>query len=245
LSQRTSLALTRATLAAVKTAQPSLVRAARHAACHHYWRLPQDDEAGRYKGRPKSASLLASEARQMVADGKTVTRKQPRRSYRPGKRLPGAGGRVGRPSARWGGFRGCALLRGRGSHLAGRLSQHPGGHAVDAGLRARSVHRPSASRSMRHVAALRRRRLYAAAITTSRRSGPSLGAVGKGSPASSLPAWWCSAPRSGSSRRRHRRRASAHGPRRVWSPSRRSTLGRSSAGGFRASRFDQTRLAPN
>ena len=28
---------------------------------------------GRYKGRPKSASLLASEARQMVADGKTVT----------------------------------------------------------------------------------------------------------------------------------------------------------------------------
>jgi DNA invertase Pin-like site-specific DNA recombinase len=28
---------------------------------------------GRYKGRPKSASLLASEARQMVAGGKTVT----------------------------------------------------------------------------------------------------------------------------------------------------------------------------
>jgi DNA invertase Pin-like site-specific DNA recombinase len=28
---------------------------------------------GRYKGRPKSASLLASEARQMVTDGKTVT----------------------------------------------------------------------------------------------------------------------------------------------------------------------------
>src|ERR1700722_4927412 len=28
---------------------------------------------GRYKGRPKSASLLASEARQMVADGRTVT----------------------------------------------------------------------------------------------------------------------------------------------------------------------------
>ena len=27
----------------------------------------------RYKGRPKPASLLASEARQMVADGKTVT----------------------------------------------------------------------------------------------------------------------------------------------------------------------------
>jgi DNA invertase Pin-like site-specific DNA recombinase len=27
---------------------------------------------GRYKGRPKSASLLASEARQMVAGGKTV-----------------------------------------------------------------------------------------------------------------------------------------------------------------------------
>ena len=28
---------------------------------------------GRYKGRPKSASLLASEARQMVTGGKTVT----------------------------------------------------------------------------------------------------------------------------------------------------------------------------
>jgi DNA invertase Pin-like site-specific DNA recombinase len=28
---------------------------------------------GRYKGRPKSASLLASEARQLVASGKTVT----------------------------------------------------------------------------------------------------------------------------------------------------------------------------
>jgi DNA invertase Pin-like site-specific DNA recombinase len=29
---------------------------------------------GRYKGRPKSASLLASEARQLVAGGKTVTK---------------------------------------------------------------------------------------------------------------------------------------------------------------------------
>jgi DNA invertase Pin-like site-specific DNA recombinase len=28
---------------------------------------------GRYKGRPKSASLRASEARRMVADGRTVT----------------------------------------------------------------------------------------------------------------------------------------------------------------------------
>jgi len=36
-------------------------------------RAGADETRGRYKGRPKSAPLLASEARQMVADGRTVT----------------------------------------------------------------------------------------------------------------------------------------------------------------------------
>ena len=43
---------------------------------------------GRYKGRPKSASLLASEARQMVAGGKTAT-EQPRRSALVGRASTG------------------------------------------------------------------------------------------------------------------------------------------------------------
>jgi DNA invertase Pin-like site-specific DNA recombinase len=35
--------------------------------------IAKAQKEGRYKGRPKSASLRASEARQMVADGRTVT----------------------------------------------------------------------------------------------------------------------------------------------------------------------------
>ena len=62
--------------------------------------IAKAQKEGRYKGRPKSASLLASEARQMVADGKDRDRSRQGARYRPGKRVPGVGGRGGsrRPS---------------------------------------------------------------------------------------------------------------------------------------------------
>jgi DNA invertase Pin-like site-specific DNA recombinase len=46
--------------------------------------IAKAQKEGRYKGRPKSASLLASEARQMLGDGKTVT-EAAKRSVSPGQ----------------------------------------------------------------------------------------------------------------------------------------------------------------